>query len=343
MYMIAATGGFSLVCWFVFYFMFRKDRSRYRNCYLLSFALFSLLLFVINVTGLCSEAVAQVMVYMILLVVLIVPLLLILSGIRMIRKESRRFAHLLSFLLGIVILAGQAVTLSGIFRYLFADDGQPLIPRTFPAVSGAVFSVTVIYGSASFLMYVIYTLFLQIIPRRKDFDYVIILGAGLLGGNRVSRLLQERLDKGAEVYRQDPTPPVLIPSGGKGPDETVSEAEAMKSYLIARGIPEEDIITENRSASTRENLLFSKQILDGREGRKYTALVSSNYHVYRALRCSREAGLKCTGIGSPVALYYWPNALIREYIAVHAEKKHTVMFFAGWFLCVAALLASVFG
>ena len=113
----------------------------------------------------------------------------------------------------------------------------------------------------------------------------------------------------------------------------------MKRYLLGKGIPESDIILEDASKTTLENLKFSKQILDGIDGRKNTALVTSNYHVYRALRYCRKIGLKCTGIGSRVAFYYWPSALIREFIAIHTEKKHVVMFIAGWLICVLCLLA----
>ena len=103
-----------------------------------------------------------------------------------------------------------------------------------------------------------------------------------------------------------------------------------KDYLLEQGIPESDILMEDRSTTTLENLKFSKDIIDSREGRKYTALVTSNYHVYRALRYCRRVGLKCKGIGSHVALYYWPSALIREFIAVHTEKKHAILFVLGW-------------
>ena len=132
------------------------------------------------------------------------------------------------------------------------------------------------------------------------------------------------------VYRKDPSPTKFIPSGGKGADESISEAEAMKRYLLEQGIPEDDIILEDKSTTTLENLKFSKNIIDSREGRKYTALVTSNYHVYRALRYCRRVGLKCKGIGSHVAFYYWPSALIREFIAVHTEKKHAILFILGW-------------
>ena len=50
--------------------------------------------------------------------------------------------------------------------------------------------VTVIYGSLSFVIFMFYSLFLMIIPRNRDFDYVIIHGAGLLQGSRISKLPQ---------------------------------------------------------------------------------------------------------------------------------------------------------
>ena len=343
MRMILITGGISAACWALFFCLFHHDRSRYRNCYALFLALASLLPFVVSVCGRYGHFAILAIVYVIMLGLLIVPFFLIYNGIVMIIREGRHLSLLLSLLLGLLILAGEAVFAAGIIRLEITEEVQPvLIPPTFLPVVLAVFCVSVIYGSMSFLIFMIYTLFLQIIPRKRDFDYVIIHGAGLLQGNRVSKLLSDRLDKAAEVYRQDPTPPKLIPSGGQGADETVSEAEAMTKYLISQGIPEADILPENRSTTTLENLRFSKQILDQLEGRKYTALVTSNYHVYRALRYCREIGLTCTGIGSQVAFYYWPSALIREYIAIHAEKKHAILFIAGWIACMAVLMYSIF-
>ena len=68
----------------------------------------------------------------------------------------------------------------------------------------------------------------------------------------------------------------------------------MKGYLLEQGIPESDIILEDRSTTTLENLQFSKDIIDSFEGRKYTVLVTSNYHVYRALRYCRRYGISVT-------------------------------------------------
>ena len=323
---------FTLIWWGIFIHSFHKDRSRYRNCHLLAFALLSLIPFIINVSGQYAIQVMLVIFLATTVTLLIVPFSLIHNGIVMIKNEGRSTAHMLSLGLGIVVLIGELMTAYNIVFYSFVygvERAQRYLSSDAFLVQ-ALIIVTVVYGSLSFVTFMIYSVFLMIIPRSKDFDYVIIHGAGLINGEKVSRLLQERLDKAILVYSKDPSPTKLIPSGGKGSDENISEAEAMKRYLLEQGIPESDILMEDRSTTTLENLKFSKDIIDSREGRKYTALVTSNYHVYRALRYCRRVGLKCKGIGSRIALYYWPSALIREFIAVHTEKKHAILFALGW-------------
>ena len=330
----------ALFFWGLFLYAFKKDRSRYRNCYFLFAALSATVLFLLSLAGEHMAEAAVILVAVILITLLIVPFFLIFNGLVMIKKEGRHLSHLLSLGLGILVLVGEIATFLQVFDpYLNGMiPSEPSRLRSVVFVLTSCVSVSVIYGSMAFVIFMIYTLFLQIVPRKKDFDYVIIHGAGLIGGKKVSKLLQDRLDKAIEVYRKDPTPPKMIPSGGKGTDESVSEAEAMRDYLLSKGIPDEDIMLENASTTTFENLSYSQQILDRQPGRKYTALVTSNYHVYRALRYCKKIGLPCTGIGSRVAFYYWPNALIREFIAIHAEPKHAVIFFGGWLACLALIL-----
>ena len=195
-----------------------------------------------------------------------------------------------------------------------------------------------IYLSFTFLIFAFYCIFLQLIPVKRDFDYVIIHGAGLRKDGTVTKLLAERCDKAVEIYRRDPTPPYLIPSGGKGRDEVCSEADAMRRYLLEKGIPEEKILMEDQSATTMENIRNSRDLIQSRPGRKYTALVTSNYHVYRAMRYAGQAGLKAVGIGAHVASYYWPSAMIREFIAVHREKKHLILYLTGYLIALSPLL-----
>ncbi len=341
---VIISGVFSLFWWAVFFIAFHKERSRYRNCYLLFFALLSLVPFILNVAGDYGSIVFVILINAILIGLLIVPFFLIFNGVVMIRKEGRQLSHLLSLALGIVILIGEVAFAWLVISYSLSSYADPLA-HTYHSglfIASLYTSMSVIYGSMAFLIFIVYTLFLQIIPKKKDFDYVIIHGAGLLEGDRISKLLRDRLDKAVKVYRKDPTPPKMIPSGGKGADESISEAEAMKKYLLETGIPEEDILMEDASATTLENLQNSKMIIDAAGSRAYTALVTSNYHVYRALRYCRRIGLTCTGIGSRVAFYYWPSALIREFIAIHAEKKHAAIFLGGWLLLMGIISVLLF-
>ena len=245
---------------------------------------------------------------------------------------------MLSLALGVAILLGEVVTFIQLVIYSEASwETMDKYSNSVVSLLMLIFSMTVIYGSMEFLVFMIYVLFLQVVPKGKNFDYIVIHGAGLLGGDRVSKLLSDRIDKAINIYKKAPNKPKLIPSGGKGDDETISEAEAMKRYLLEKGIPEEDIILEDKSATTYENLKNSKAIIDGRWGSKNTALVTSNYHVYRALRYARKIDLRCTGVGSRVAFYYWPSALIREFIAIQTEKKHALLFVGGWFILASGL------
>ena len=322
----------ALFWWIVLFVSFESDRSRYRNCYFLFFALISTVVAATLFADGYEAAALLAVTALVGAAILMVPAFLIHNGVVMYKKEGHSLANLLSLLFGVAIGVGEIGTiylvLTG-WETSFATEHQVLTNII------AFISLSVIYVSMSFLVFLFYSLFLMIIPRKKDFDYVIIHGAGLLDGNRVSKLLSDRIDKAILVYSTDPSPTILVPSGGQGPDETVSEAEAMAEYLREKGIPESDILLEDKSTTTMENLENSKALIDAREGRKYTALVTSNYHVYRALRYCRKIGLKCTGIGSRVAPYYWPSALIREFVAIHKEPKHLIAFLGGWAILVA--------
>lgn len=86
-----------------------------------------------------------------------------------------------------------------------------------------------------FLLYVVVYGRIRI---RRAVDFVVVLGAGLLQGRRVPPLLASRLDRGRRVFdaeRAKGRDPVLVTSGGQGPNEEVSESQAMADYLVAQG------------------------------------------------------------------------------------------------------------
>ena len=340
---IILTAIFFLFLWTVFTVSFIKDRSRYRNCFFLFFALGFTFLILAIFANETAPGLLLAVILLFVIMLLIVPVFLIINGVLMLKREGRSLANLLSLVFGAVIGFGELATYLAVVMPEMAGNYWEVGGALQKLSTFSIFiSVSVIYISVVFVVFMLYCIFLQIIPRKKDFDYIIIHGSGLLGGGRVSKLLADRIDKAIDIYLKDPTPTIMIPSGGRGSDETISEAEAMEGYLIDKGIPEDRIIKEDMSATTYENLLNSKAIIDSRPGRKYTVLVTSNYHVYRALRYCRKVGLKCTGVGSHVAFYYWPSALIREFIAVHAETKHFIYLVAGWILCLLPVVLLYF-
>lgn len=321
------------VVWIVTIVCVLRRPQSFRNCFLLLAALLVTMVFISGFFGHDGGARFLLVCFILVMVGLfLVPLLLIYNGVQMIRRESFSVSHVLSLGLGIVVGIGEIAAAIYVFRipnYAEFDYVNFWI---------LVLACTVFYFSFLVLSFVLYTVFIQIMPHRMNFNYVIIHGCGLAGGERLTKLLSNRVDKAIEIYRKCRVKPIIIPSGGKGRDEAISEAEAMKRYLLSQGIPEDHIVPEDRSATTRENLAFSKAIIDAGKGRKKTALVSSNYHVYRCLRLAREVGLPCTGIGADVALYYWPSALIREFIAVFVEKHFLKWSLIGYVLFITPVL-----
>lgn len=242
------------------------------------------------------------------------------SAVQMIRKEGHRLPQLLSLGLGILYLT-----------YLII---WPLLNNAFDNV---ILRFVYIYLSFSFVLFAgifaLYTIssLLNLIKRRhKYYKYIIVLGSGLKDGMEVTPLLASRVDKGIELFYENPGS-LLILSGGKGSDEKLAESEAMFNFALSRAVPEEGLIIENKSSNTRENLLFSKALIDacenvsvaldrdpledGKKNKANILVVSNSYHILRALLLARELGIDCDGRGARTKLYFSINAFIREWIA----------------------------
>lgn len=147
-------------------------------------------------------------------------------------------------------------------------------------------------------------------------DYVIILGAGVRG-TTPSLILYERLKSGLKCIDNNPKAFVVL-SGGKGPGEDISEAEAMRRYLLAQGVDEKRIILEDRSEDTEQNILYSKNKIMKREGSEQVnvLLVTSNFHMFRAGFLLRRAGFHAFYYSAPIPAWLIPAYYIREYFAV---------------------------
>ncbi|MDL2324014.1 YdcF family protein [Ruminococcaceae bacterium OttesenSCG-928-A16] len=119
---------------------------------------------------------------------------------------------------------------------------------------------------------------------------IIVLGAGIKN-ETISDVLRHRLDAATKAWKSNPSA-LLVVAGGKGRQENISEALAMQRYLVLQGIPPSQIIMEDQSTSTEENLLFTKQILAQKGYAEDTevALVTNAFHCYRAGKYAQKAG-----------------------------------------------------
>lgn len=149
----------------------------------------------------------------------------------------------------------------------------------------------------------------------KNADFVIVLGAAL-HGEQLSLTLVSRMNKALTYLKAHPDTMVVV-SGGQGPGESLTEAEAMKRFLVAGGINENRILKEENSTSTIENLTFSKAIIE-----KYTQqtpqvmLTTNDFHMYRAKILAQRLGLQVNALPSETPLSIRFNAYFREYFAV---------------------------
>lgn len=242
------------------------------------------------------------------LVALVLPAALIANGVLMWRREGRSAGNLLSLGLGAGLVTLEALAFAPLGRW-----GSALV---------AIAAVLAGYFGFLFLSLLVYSVVYSRIGRRSGFDAVIVLGCGL-DGERVPPLLAGRLERAIRLHAREATPPLLVVSGGRGPGETVTEAEAMHGYLRDRGVPEEHIRREDQARTTEENLRFSAALLPA--GARRVVAVTSNYHVFRAAVECRRLGLPFQAKGAPTARYFLPSALLREFAALILHYRRTTV------------------
>lgn len=148
-------------------------------------------------------------------------------------------------------------------------------------------------------------------------DYMIVLGAGV-NGIVPSLSLVNRLTAALEYLEEHPGC-IAIVSGGQGHGEDITEASAMRTWLLEHGIEPERIIMEDEATNTWENLSYSIDIIKEREGsiEGDIAIVSSEYHLYRSKYMAQLKGLDTVGIPGKTSYPILKiNYFIREAFAV---------------------------
>ncbi|MGP4019584.1 YdcF family protein [Saccharopolyspora sp. 5N708] len=300
----------------VFAVSFLYDRRQLRNGVYLFLALVFLVGgLLMSLASVSEPAAAIVLLGLVLLIplsILVLAGFLIANGVTMLRREGRRPANLLSLAAGI-----------GIIGYLLlralanAIQWKPL--QVAMDTAGSLLA----YVSILFVCFLLYSFVYGKIRHRRAVDFIVVLGSGLIG-SRVPPLLASRLDRGRAAFdaeRAKGRHPVLITSGGQGPGEDLPEARAMADYLVSKGVPQNEILVEDESRTTEQNLRFSKAIMQSIKPKYRCLVVTNNFHVMRAARIARKEKVRAQVIGSPTARYFVPSATIREFVAVFLTHR----------------------
>lgn len=252
--------------------------------------------------------------------ILALSIALFVSNVSLLRHERKRLVNFLGILLAFMLVGGMV--------FLFLRNSY---------VSGS-FEEVVVYDVITTLLSAFYLYFEcmiigsiaanAVVVQHKPaygWDFIIILGCGIMKDGTPTPLLKGRIDRALLFYRQQlestGRKAVFVPSGGQGSDECISESACMKQYLLENGIPETQIIMEDQSASTFENMKYSKEKIMAANPEGKVLFSTNNYHIFRSGLFARRVKMRAQGIGCRTKWYFWPNALVREFVGMLTQHR----------------------
>ena len=330
----------------LFVYSFIKEPRQFRNAlFLFATLAWSSILLVLRLN---NFILGLILVTLVLLTPFLTIGFLLINTIVVVRNNGFSLTSMLPFLMaGFLVLLIASPTIVNYF--------DPDVRHIIVFVLG-LFTLEGLWFSFTFMALLFYSWVYRLLPRRRQYDYIIIHGAGL-DGPRPTPLLAGRIDKALELWNKQHQHGKFVVSGGQGADEVVSEAQAMRDYLLEKGVPADAILMEDKSTTTWENLRYSLAIINAdratgvdatssaavassgdvtttasdastsnasgtvaSNGDFTTAVVTSDFHVFRCAEYAHNLGIKADGIGSHTKGWYWPTAFIREFIAI--TKAH---------------------
>ena len=273
--------------------------------------------------------------FMAFLPMMLVSIMVMISNIQLVRKEGRNWRNLLGTMLGFMMLIAcitpecvsyilQTSTLIDVHNWRGTGRFVGMFIENFASACVA-YLTCILLGTI--------TLSVRAAKHIPSFDqdYILIHGCMIKKDGTLTKLLQSRADRALEFARMQKEATgkeiIFVPSGGQGSDEIVSEAEAIRRYLKEQGVPDEQILMEDKSVNTLENLKNSAELIRERSSstgkEPKIVFATTNYHVFRAGLLATELGIRAEGIGSKTKSYFWINAFVREFIATLYSERMT--------------------
>lgn len=251
--------------------------------------------------------------------------------ITFIRTEMRVLPALISFILMIIFLlplgagivnlgncAGAVISGAVTAVFLFYGKFGRLVSHMWErpvgraAVCAAAASIIICAaGAAAVSFFMIREM--NDLPKNTD-TTVVVLGCRVKNG-APSLMLKRRLDSAYGYLSENPDVCAVV-SGGQGSDESISEAKCMRDYLVGRGIAPERIFEEDKSATTDENLRFSRDIIV-REGLpEHITIVTDGFHQLRSDMKARRLGMEAYNISADTPWWLVPTYWVREWFGI---------------------------
>ena len=334
----------------LFIYSFIKEPRQFRNALFLFAALaWSSVLLVLRFN---NYILGLILVALVLLTPFLTIIFLLINTVVVVKNNGFSLTSMLPLLMAgflILLIASPAIV----------NNLDPDTHRVVVVLLG-LFILESLWFSFTFVALLLYSWIYRILPRRRTYDYIIIHGAGL-DGPRPTPLLAGRIDKALELWNKQHQHGKFVVSGGQGADEVVSEAQAMRDYLLEKDVPLDAILMEDKSTTTWENLKYSIGIINNDRTAAAstasvnastssgssaastisadftTAVVTSDFHVFRCAEYAHNLGLKADGIGSHTKGWYWPTAFIREFIAITKAHLWPYLVFASIYILINVL------
>ncbi len=214
--------------------------------------------------------------------------------------------------------AGMLITAVLTAVFVFWKQFRHLISSMWEKTAGKIFlcSASAVLVICTVLAVVLSVSMLRQIndPPPNDDTTLIVLGCKVKDG-RPSLMLKRRLDA-AYGYLSEHESVSVVVSGGKGNDELISEAECMKQYLTSKGISADRIFMEDKSTTTKENLIFSRNIIEANGLSQTVTLVTDGYHQKRAEMLAENLDIHPYNISGYTSWYIIPTYWVREWFGL---------------------------
>ena len=304
-----------------FYYWHKFEPRSMKNGLFINLGILSILFAILTYTQQSSEQIWNLLTNIGLIIFVIVILIAIYAGIVLLVWNARISVKPNKLTTANLVTIGIAFAF---VTYLIIFGLGSAVPNWIGIIS-TIIPMFVIYLFFVFADFLVVGILENLYRPTLDYDFLIVLGAGLVRGNQISSTLGSRLRKAFDVaqdqYKTTHIFPVIIVAGGKGDDETTSEAAAMRKWLIFEGYPKEYIITEDKSRNTLQNMENSKVIVDRSNiTNPNIAFITNSYHLVRAGNYARRVKLNARGIGSKTPGFFIPTGWLREFAAIMTMK-----------------------